>query len=142
MSSIELLFTYGTLRLGADNPMQNFLSVRAHWLGQASFQGKLYYCNGHPAVLPSNHSKDKVIGDLFEVDESTDILKILDRYEGFDPANEEGSLYLRKSKRVSLDKGDKKERLEAWIYIFNRPIDTAVRINSGDYLQYSKSNLR
>lgn len=141
MSSIERLFTYGTLRMGADNAMQKFLTDRAGWLGQATFQGNLYYCNGHPAVLPSENNEDKVIGDLFEAGKLHEIFKTLDRYEGFDPANKAESLYLRKQKTVTLQSSKKKQALEAWIYLYNKPIDKARKIRSGDYLKYSETNL-
>jgi len=47
------LFTYGTLRKGTGNKMQEFLDKRSQWMGQATFQGRLYFTGGHPAVIDS-----------------------------------------------------------------------------------------
>ena len=128
------LFTYGTLRKGVDIPMQRFLSNRSTWMGEAIFQGKLYYVGGHPAAVPSSSKKDAVTGDLFRIDNGTDLIRRLDQYEGFDENNRKGSLYIREKRKVRLKKSDK--TLLAWIYLFNKPVDDSQKIESGNYLHY------
>lgn len=132
--SKELLFTYGTLRRGVESPMQRFLTDRTTWLGEATFQGKLYYVGGHPAAIPSSLKKDTVTGDLFEIDGSSDLIRRLDQYEGFDKNNHTASLYIRDKKNVRLN--DTTEILDAWIYLFNKGVDGSKQIHSGDYLRY------
>lgn len=132
--SNEILFTYGTLRKEADNPIQRFLIDRAVWIGKGFFQGKLYFTNGHPAAVPSDSQTNSVTGDLFDIENSPELLQTLDRYEGYDPANPEGSLYIRAKKTIWLKESDK--NVEAWIYLFNKPVDASEEISSGDYLRF------
>ena len=132
----ELLFTYGTLRKGESNPMQRYLENNAEWIAKATFQGKLYFADGHPAATPTTDENSQILGDLFEFDESSGLLQELDRYEAYRPANPEKSLYLRKKRKVSLNESN--EIRDAWIYIYNRPVDNATPIPSGDYAQFSK----
>lgn len=132
--SKELLFTYGTLRKAVDSPMQQFLTDRTTWIGEAYFQGKLFFVGSHPAAIPSTSSTNIVIGDLFEVHASSDLISRLDRYEGFDKNNPQKSLYIREKVEVRLKETNK--YFDAWIYLFNRPVDGSQKINSGDYLSF------
>jgi gamma-glutamylcyclotransferase (GGCT)/AIG2-like uncharacterized protein YtfP len=132
--SEEYLLTYGTLRRGVHNPMQEFLSNSAQWIGKAFFQGTLYYANGHPAAVSSSEQEDQIVGDLFQFDTGSDLLNELDRYEGYRPEKPSESLYVRKKRRVTLKESG--EVREAWIYIFNQPVERAELIASGDYVQY------
>lgn len=134
----ELLFTYGTLRKDIDIPMQQFLTDRTTWIGEATFQGKLYYVGGHPAAIPSSSSNDSITGDLFEIDGSSDLIHRLDQYEGFDKHNQSSSLYIREKKKVHLNKTG--EIYGAWIYLFNKPVAGSKEIKSGDYLRFRDKN--
>lgn len=134
--SNEILFTYGTLRKDADNPMQQFLIKRAIWIGEAFFRGKLFFANGHPAALPSHSQNDSIIGDIFDIGNSPDLLPKLDNYEGYKPDYREESLYIREKRRVYLKKSN--QELKAWIYLFNKPVNKSEEISSGDYLQFAR----
>lgn len=133
----EHLFTYGTLRKDEHNPMQKFLSNNAEWIGKAVFQGKLYYENGHPAAISSANEESKILGDLFEFNTASNLLEKLDRYEGYHPNNFQGSLYIRKKREVVIVNSN--EPCEAWIYIYNQPVESANLIESGDYIQFNRS---
>jgi len=132
----EYLFTYGTLRKGESNPMQDHLERNAKWIGKALFRGKLYYANGHPAAISSANENDIIVGDLFEFDKKSGLLQELDRYEGFHPGRLDESLYIRKKRDVILKESE--EPHKAWIYIYNQPVERAKLIASGDYVQFSK----
>lgn len=134
--SNEILFTYGTLRKDADNPMQRFLINRAVWIGKGLFQGKLYFTDGHPAVVSSHSQNDSVVGDLFDIGNSPDLLPKLDRYEGYKSNSLEESLYIRKQRRVYLKENN--QEIKAWIYLFNKPVNASEEISSGDYLQFAR----
>ncbi|MGK7371095.1 MAG: gamma-glutamylcyclotransferase family protein [Candidatus Halalkalibacterium sp. M3_1C_030] len=136
-ASKKHLFTYGTLRKGEHNPMQEFLSNSAQWIGKAVFQGKLYYENGHPAAISSVNEEDKVLGDLFEFDAASDLLEKLDHYEGYRPNDIPESLYIRKKREVVIVESNK--LCKAWIYIYNQPVERANLIESGDYVQFSRA---
>lgn len=132
--SNELLFTYGTLRRGVESPMQRYLTDHTTWLGEAVFQGKLYFIGGHPAAIPSSSEEDTIIGDLFEIQTTSDLIQRLDQYEGFNKNNPEVSLYIREKRKVRLKKSNAVH--EAWIYIFNGPRERSIEIESGDYLGF------
>ncbi len=136
-ASKEHLFTYGTLRKGENNPMQNYLEKKADWIGKALFCGKLYYANGHPAAILSAHEEDQIVGDVYEFDNGSPLLRELDRYEGYRPDSPDESLYIRRKRDVTLQKNH--EVFAAWIYIYNQPIDKANLIVSGDYVQFRRS---
>lgn len=135
-ASKELLFTYGTLRKGESNPMQQYLQTNADWIGKATVKGKLFFADGHPAAVSATDDKSQIIGDLFEFDQSSGLLYELDRYEGYRPANPDNSLYLRKMRKVCLINSGKIR--DAWIYIYNQPVNNALSIPSGDYAQFGK----
>lgn len=132
--SKDLLFTYGTLRREVESPMQRFLTDHTTWIGEAVFQGKLYFVGGHPAAIPSSSNEDTVIGDLFEVNAASNLIERLDQYEGFNKNNHDVSLYIREKKKVRLKKSNNVK--DAWIYIFNGPRDRSIVIESGDYLSF------
>lgn len=133
----EHLFTYGTLRKGEHNPMQNYLEKKAEWIGKALCSGKLYYANGHPAAILSAHEEDQIVGDVYEFDTDSPLLRELDRYEGYRPGRPEESLYIRRKIDVTLQQNH--EVYAAWIYIYNKPVDKAKLIASGDYVQFSRA---
>ena len=132
--SKDLLFTYGTLRRGVESPMQRFLTDHTTWVGEAVFRGKLYFVGGHPAAIPSSSEEDTIIGDLFEIQTTSDLIQRLDQYEGFNRNNPKASLYIREKRKVRLKKSNAVH--EAWIYIFNGPKDRSTVIESGDYLSF------
>ena len=135
--SKEHLFTYGTLRKGETNPMQNYLEKNADWIGKALFRGKLYYANGHPAAILSANEENRILGDVYEFDTGSPLLRELDRYEGYRPDRLDESLYIRMKRDVTLKKNS--EVCMAWIYIYNQSIDRAKLIASGNYVQFSRS---
>lgn len=129
-----LLFTYGTLRQGADTAMRRVISREASYIGEATYRGKLYFAGGHPAAIPSQNEDDQVTGDLYNLAGAPGLLQRLDRYEGYDRHKPEASLYIREEVSVILKKGGK--ALQAWMYLYNRSVDQAHEIASGDYLAY------
>ena len=136
LSNRELLFVYGTLRREADNRMQRYLSQKARFLGEGLFQGKLFYAEGHPAARPSSSESDTVIGDLFDIRDSPKLLHTLDNYEGYDADNPGKSLYTRELVNIKPVSGE--SVVQAWIYLYNKPVSAEQKIDSGDYLQFQK----
>lgn len=130
----DYIFTYGTLRKGEHNTMQEFLSSSARWIGKALFKGNLYYADGHPAAVSCSEQKEKILGDIYEFDADSKLLQTLDHYEGYHPEKLDESLYIRKKRNVMLKESGKV--WEAWIYLYNQPVDNAEIITSGDYVQF------
>ena len=116
--------------------MQNYLEKHADWIGKALFSGKLYYANGHPAAILAAGDEDQILGDVYELDTNSPLLRELDRYEGYRPDKLDESLYLRKKREVTLKKDG--EVYMAWVYIYNQPVVRAKLIPSGDYVQFRR----
>lgn len=83
-------------------------------------KGSLYDLGWFPGV--------KLGGDYEFVCERVEVEDIssVDRYEGYSEADPEGSLYIRKP------------FLDGFIYEFNRTVNPAKQIMSGDWLDYTQ----
>jgi gamma-glutamylcyclotransferase (GGCT)/AIG2-like uncharacterized protein YtfP len=115
----SLLFVYGTLHpdrapleLAAD--VARFLP-----LGEGTIEGELHEAGGYPAVLVDDQYRGSVAGVVFELPDDAALLKRLDDYEGFYPANPEASLYVRRLLPVTSADG---QRRDCWVYVYNQPI--------------------
>lgn len=83
----------------------------------------------YPGLVPGG---GETAGDLFDIRDAS-ALKRLDAYEGFDPDNRRGSLFVRNA--VKLIEPD----TDAWIYVYNRPVRGAVEIPGGDWVAYRRA---
>ena len=98
------LYTYGTLRPGVNDTVE--------------IPGQLYDLGWFPGAKLGGEGV--IICEAKEVDE-----KATDRYEGYNPDNPEGSLYIRRP------------MLDGFIYEYNHSIDQCERIQSGDWLEHT-----
>ena len=128
-ASAEYLFVYGSLRTESQHPMAKLLNQKGESLGEAYVWGRLYLISWYPALVSSPYGM-RVLGELFRINDEPGFWKLFDEYEGYDPANEAESLFVRR--RLPVLRGSK-ERL-AWLYIYNQPIDGMKIIESGDFL--------
>jgi gamma-glutamylcyclotransferase (GGCT)/AIG2-like uncharacterized protein YtfP len=71
-------------------------------------------------------------GEIVVVQSSSDWLR-LDSYEGVDHAHPERSLYNRVRTTATTDAG---ERVECWVYVYNRDVKQAAKIDSGCWRTY------
>ncbi len=133
MSNQDYLFVYGTLRRGFSHRMANVLAQDAEFVGLGTVQGRLYDLGSYPGVTLSLRTTDNVLGDVYKLRSRNQTLARLDRYEGYDPARPTRSLYVRKSVPISMTDG---RSIQAWVYLYNRPVQGCELIESGDYLQY------
>jgi gamma-glutamylcyclotransferase (GGCT)/AIG2-like uncharacterized protein YtfP len=137
MSDQQYLFVYGTLRQAFSHKMGRLVANQAIFMGPGSLQGKLYDLGAYPGVIPSNQKVDIVMGEVYALREGEELLVQLDHYEGYRPKHPERSLYLRQLKSVTLKSGT---TLQAWVYIYNRPVAGRPVIESGDYVAYCQSS--
>lgn len=106
------LYVYGTLRPGG---------AVTHLV-----PGELYELGWYPGIkLLAPDAHKWVVTECIEVDDEQ--LKNLDMYEGYDPKNEGGSLYIRKP------------YLGGWIYVYNDSFNGRPLIESGDWLEHRKA---
>lgn len=126
------LFAYGTLRLNANHPMADKINKNAKLIGLGYVKNAtLYQIDWYPAFIESKSDKDIVIGDIFQLDDSS-FLAELDEYEnigvGLPPYE-----YRREKRIVYLEHEDK--AIDCWVYFYNLPLPTrALLIESGDFL--------
>ena len=129
---LDRVFVYGTLMSGFDHPMSRLLAAGADLLGPATVRGKLYMITHYPGLLHSEDAEDIVHGELYRLRDVDELMAALDDYESVGPSHEAPTLYLREIVPVTLGDGSV---VEAWTYIYNRPVDEAKRIVSGKFLE-------
>ncbi len=134
MSGQTLLFVYGTLRRGAGSLMGERLASEATHVGDASVAGVLYDTGPFPACVGTDDPSERVHGEVwaFRAESADTLLAILDQYEGFAPDARFGSLFLRDRVTVRFEDGSEQE---AWMYRYNMPPESAVRVPGGDWLR-------
>jgi gamma-glutamylcyclotransferase (GGCT)/AIG2-like uncharacterized protein YtfP len=127
----NVLFVYGTLMRGFDHPMAKLLSQSAGFCGKARCQGRLYMVKHYPGLVLSDDAREVVFGELFSLRTPKTSLAIFDEYEGCGP-NVAQPQYLRRLLPVTREDG---AVIEAWTYVYNRPVAELKRIASGRFLE-------
>ena len=126
------LFVYGTLMSPSDHPMARLLAATAERIGEASCAGRLYLIDDFPGLVASADPAERAFGELFRLHEPGDrLLAELDLYEGCGPDDPEPTLYVRVMRKVSRPDGTS---LDAWVYLYNRPVAGLRRIVSGRFV--------
>ena len=113
----DLLFAYGTLRPG-HAPTEIAAAVsRLRPVEHGFIRGRLLELDGYPGVVLDPSVGEKIPGTIFQLPEDGDLLPQLDAYEGFDPDDPAGSLFVRQVHPVQLESGDE---AQCWIYLYNQ----------------------
>lgn len=123
------LFVYGTLKHGFSHPIAERLARRAFYAGPATYRGRLYLVKHYPGLIASANDADVVHGDVFAGCDDV-LLRELDDYEGCGPNDPHPQQYRRVIQQVMLGSGN---AVDAWIYLYNRPVDGLTRITSGRF---------
>ena len=123
------LFVYGTLMRGFDNPMTKLLSRNAEFCGEARCQARLYLVTYYPGLVLSDDVSDIVSGEIYRLHTPEASFAILDDYEGCALPQPR---YLRQLLPVTRQDGSV---VEAWTYIYNRPVTQLKRIDSGRFVE-------
>jgi gamma-glutamylcyclotransferase (GGCT)/AIG2-like uncharacterized protein YtfP len=128
-ASTRFLFVYGTLMKGFQEDWQT--KVGARLVGTGRINGKLYDLGEHPgAICAAGDSGEYVKGELYEVKDTDLATSILDQFEEFFPRRPHQSLFVRITAPVTLEDGRTEN---AWVYVYNKPVDESRLIPSGDY---------
>ena len=130
------LFVYGTLRRGTNSEMCQLLAQQADFVGEASYQGKLYKIDDYPGVVASENKTDLVQGEVYQLHDADFILPQLDDYEECGPSYLQPTEYVRELCEVRLKNG---QIIQAWLYRYNRPTDTLELLASGDFIVPTQS---
>jgi gamma-glutamylcyclotransferase (GGCT)/AIG2-like uncharacterized protein YtfP len=128
----DLIFVYGTLMRGFDNPMAKLLARSAGYLGAASCRGRLYRVKHYPGLVLSEAADDVVFGELYRLHHPEQMLREFDMYEACGEGFAEPTQYVRQMLPVT---GEDRGAAEAWTYIYNWPVAHLARIESGRFVQ-------
>lgn len=109
---LDLLFVYGTLRNGFENPYARLLHVEADLVGPATVRGSIFRVKHYPAY--KSEPDGEVRGELYRLRNPEMTLRVLDEYEGED------------FERVAVN--------GYWLYRYLREPAADARIASGDFL--------
>lgn len=131
----KYLFVCGTLRPGLAPDEVAGLMGRMLRIGAASVPGRLYDLGDYPGAVLDPNCDAKIIGEVFQLPDDGAVIAALDAYEGIDPQDTGDSMFLRREAEITLEGGAK---LQCWIYVYNRRVDSATLIASGDYLVYKQ----
>lgn len=124
----KYIFVYGSLRRGRQ-PLNGWQrQFGAQYVGRGFIRAGLYNLGRYPGVIPSE--KFKTYGEVYRLTNKEPVLKHLDRYEGYDPEDHQGSLFVRKPINVTLENG---RRVVAWVYFYNKRVSKERLIPSGEY---------
>jgi gamma-glutamylcyclotransferase (GGCT)/AIG2-like uncharacterized protein YtfP len=129
----QLLFVYGTLRPAAAPPGAAGLVARLPRLGSGWLAGRLYDLGPYPGAVPDPRCAERVHGEVFELPDDPACLRAIDAYEGFEPADPTGSLFVRVEAAVRLDDGSERRCL---VYAWNRDPRRARAVPGGDWLEW------
>ena len=129
------LFVYGTLMSYFNNSFSLALRKRGRLIGGAYTFGELYEVKGYPEGFYNPDSNTRIQGELYELINPKTLLKWLDSYEEITGHEQEDSEYLRKIVPVFRNG----QKIDAWMYIFNRSTNPLNRIESGSFVDYIKN---
>ena len=105
-------------------------------LAAASVSGCLYDLGSYPGLVLAGDCDDDdvgaVRGEIVAVQSASDWLR-LDSYEGVDRGRPERSLYNRVRTLATTESG---QQIECWVYVYNRELKHAAKIDSGCWRTY------
>ncbi len=128
----DYIFVYGTLRRDANSDMHQLLMKHAEFMGDATYQGRLYKIDTYPGAVPSDNPNDVVHGEVYKLQQTDVALALLDQYEEFGPEFPEPNEYCRLKQPVTL----RSERIVmAWIYVYNHSTEDLELIESANFIQ-------
>ena len=129
----DLVFFYGTLMAGFDRRRRAGIDGKLAYVGRGSIEAALFDLGIYPAAVPA--PEGVVWGEVYDMEDASQVLAALDDIEGYRPDDPDRSLYTRQQAPVTLPDGT---TAPAWVYFYNAPLGQAPRIPSGDYLEHVK----
>lgn len=121
------LFVYGTLRRGCAPASLSWLESLPREPARSS--GMLLDLGAYPGWVPSGPGSDAgVRGELVLIEPAR--WPLLDRYEGFQPEDPAGSLFVRERVVATVAAGE----VDCWIYRYAGPRAGLAVVPDGDWL--------
>lgn len=129
----EYIFVYGTLRSDCGGKLAHWLSRHWGFVGMGFFQGTLFEVNQYPGAVPCVETQNRVLGEVYRLYDQEPVLARLDDYEECSERFSVPHEYKRVKAEINFAEGD---AVQAWVYVYNLPVDRLEQIHSGDYARY------
>jgi gamma-glutamylcyclotransferase (GGCT)/AIG2-like uncharacterized protein YtfP len=126
----DFLFSYGTLHPQHAPKEIAAATAKLSPYARGWVHGRLYDLGDYPGAVLDQETSSKIFGTVFEIPEDPAFLRRLDTYEGFNPEEPTGSLFIRRRHSVTLANG---KRLRCWLYEYNGQPSLAQVVPSGRY---------
>lgn len=128
---MDYLFAYGTLKLGFVPPYLSEIAAKMDFIGEGFVHGTLYDLGEYSGAILEFATDKKIHGCVYNLCDESEILRVLDEYEGISPNQTEESLFIRKRTKIFLQN---EEIIDGWIYEYNQSVDSASIIESGIWI--------
>jgi gamma-glutamylcyclotransferase (GGCT)/AIG2-like uncharacterized protein YtfP len=126
----DKLFVYGTL-LDLDNKYGIYLRDNSRFYAAGKIKGKLYDIGEYPGAVLLREGNEYICGTILQIDNSGDVLAVIDLYEGFGDDQPQPNEFIRILTEAETGVGT----INCWIYLYNLPVDGLVAIRDGQYLK-------
>lgn len=124
------LFAYGFLkRKYHGNQKTQTPDFKHQFITSGTLNGHIYKVDVYPGVIVDLHSNDVVHGEIFELLNPEEDLRMLDRYENAKPLVHLNPDYERRIRTIHTDNGE----LDCWVYEYLKPINPATKLESGEF---------
>jgi gamma-glutamylcyclotransferase (GGCT)/AIG2-like uncharacterized protein YtfP len=128
----DFLAVYGELLSDPDVIQGPRIQARCELIGGCWIPGLLFDLGEYPGLVEGD---GEVLGELYQVRDPT-VFTELDYFQGYDVGDQANSEYVRRRVRLT------EPPLTAWVYVYNRPVEDAGPVRSGDWRGYLAERLR
>ena len=134
------LFVYGTLMRGMAAEAKLLGSGPVRFVGRAKLGGALYDFGPFPGAVREKPAGltavaiEDVQGEVFELLDPMPTLESLDAHEGFDIRRPGRSMFVRRRLPIEIEGLG---IVDAWVYLYGKPVKGARIIPSGDWRRKS-----
>jgi gamma-glutamylcyclotransferase (GGCT)/AIG2-like uncharacterized protein YtfP len=140
----DLLFVYGTLLMGIDNPVSDYVEKFCRFFARGRFKGELFEVDGYPGAQLVPNCDSFVYGDILKLLEPDIAFHLLDHYEMIGPQFPEPHEYVRDVIPISIIDPDNlnkspvipRKYMDCWVYLYNWNTSGLRRIPGGDYREF------
>lgn len=135
-SAADYVAVYGSLRKGmqADSKME-----RLQFVSNGVAMASLYALGWYPGIKFEDNN-NKTVVEVYKLPDAPllreAILRDLDGYEGYNPRNPEGSLFVRRTALVLC--GESEAELTCYVYEYNHNTNRAPVVENGDWTTYAR----